>query len=165
MNATADPLGPAPWGAGLHHVGQVVGDIEAAMDRLSGQLGLRWSPVRRYRLAVRDEGSEIKIDMTVAMSIDPPLHLELFEEVPGSPWTRRRGQPLHHLCYWVADRTAEAARLCAQGWRIEVTGVGPHEVNDFCYLVGPDGLRVEPKALVGAPALKRWLGGGEPGTG
>ena len=151
---------PAPWAQSIHHIGRVVPDIEVAMAQLSAHYGVGWTPVRRYELEVRDEGREVRVAMSVALSCDAPLYIELFEEASGSPWTRRRGDPIHHLCYWVPDRVGEAERLMALGWHLEVTGVGPDEINGFCYLVGPDGMRMEPKSLDDpAAGAQPWLGG------
>jgi len=149
----------APWGASLHHVGRVVPDIGVAIARMSAQFDMRFEPVRRYELAVRDRGTEVVVDLAVALSLDGPVRVELFEEAPGTPWTRRRGAPLHHICYWVTDNVAEAARLTALGWEVEVTGAGPDAVNGFCYLLGPDGLRVEPKTLDATAGAVPWLAG------
>jgi catechol 2,3-dioxygenase-like lactoylglutathione lyase family enzyme len=96
--------------------------------------------------------------MAVVLSLDAPVQIELFEEMPGTPWTRSRGQPIHHLCYWVPDNVAEAARLMALGWQLEVTASGPDEVNGFCYLVDPDGMRVEPKTVDDTCAAPPWVG-------
>ena len=162
MTSTIDGAGAgvAPWTASLDHVGHVVPDLEAAMAGLSTQFGLRWEPVQHYELAVRDRDAEVVVPLTVVISLDPPVRVELFQEAAGGPWTRRRGEPIHHLSYWVEDFVAEAARLQALGWRLEVTGTGPEEINAFCYLVGPDGLRVEPKSLDGTPGARAWRADG-----
>jgi catechol 2,3-dioxygenase-like lactoylglutathione lyase family enzyme len=148
-----------PWAQSAHHIGQVVPDLEAAMERMSAQFAMRWEPLRRYELRVRDQGIDIDVSIGVTTSLDGPVRVELFEEAPGSPWTRRRGQPIHHLCYLVPDNVAEADRLMALGWQLEVTGSGPDEVNGFCYLVGPDGLRVEPKTADATTGGSPWAGG------
>ncbi len=155
MTNEANALG-LPWGSTVHHVGRIVPDIGATMSLLSAHYGLRWEPMRRYDLHVRDRGVEKNVPMQVCTSLDAPMQIELFQEAPGSPWTRDRGQPVHHICYWVEDRAAEAARLIALGWELEVTGVGPELVNTFCYLIGPDGMRVEPKSVDGAEGARPW---------
>jgi len=149
---------PATWSASTHHIGRIVVDIEAAMAQLSADYGVTWEPLRHYDLDVLDEGRCVQAPMGVALSADAPLLIELFEEAPGTPWTRERGDPIHHVCYWVPDNIAEAQRLIARGWRLEVTAAGPDEINGFCYLIGPDGLRVEPKTLdeTAPPGAQVW---------
>lgn len=158
--AVVPQAGAQPWTRTFCHVGQVVSDISAAMDRLSATFGMRWSPLLRYPRPIRMEGRDTVVELAVTMSLDGPFHLELLEEIPGSVWERSRGHPVHHVCYWVPDLLAEASRLCADGWCVDVTGPGPLAVNGFAYLVGPDGFRVEPKAEPTRPAFERWLAGG-----
>lgn len=157
----AAPAGPVrPWTATFGHVGQVVEHLEEAMDRMSRQWNLRWAPVMRRRRTIRFQGDVVTVDLAATLSLDGPFRLELLQEAPGSVWERARGHPVHHVCYWVPDTAAEAARLCAAGWRVEATDPGPDEVNGFCYLVGPDGFRVEPKAERTRPTVDRWIAGG-----
>lgn len=152
--------GTPSWPATFHHVGQIVEDLDEAMARLSRQWGIAWAPVMRRRRTVRFEGRDVTCELAVTMSLEPPVHLELLQEASGTVWERARGHPVHHVCYWVPDTVAEAERLCGMGWRVEVTNPGPAAVNGFCYLVGPDGFRVEPKAERTRLTVERWLAGG-----
>jgi catechol 2,3-dioxygenase-like lactoylglutathione lyase family enzyme len=150
-----------PWLHSLCHVGQVVPDLEVAMANLTATYGLQWSSVQDRDLVVRDgDGNERPAHLRYTWSTAGPVHIELFQDAPGTIWTTD-GNALHHLCYWVEDLAAEAARLRAAGYRLDATRSGPDELNGFAYLVSPDGLRVEPKPERSRPALETWLAGGE----
>ena len=157
MDATPGPA--LPWTSTLSHVGRVVADLERAMDLASSSHGFRWAPVRRTPSRLWIDGREVDVVTAVTWSLDGPVHVELIEEIPGTVFEAARGGPLHHVAYWVPDLLAEAERLVAGGYEVEATLPGPDLVNHFCYLRGPDGMRVEPKPEASRSALERWLHG------
>jgi catechol 2,3-dioxygenase-like lactoylglutathione lyase family enzyme len=151
---------PAPWLGRLSHVAHVVEDLEAAMQRYTDTFGVRWGSVQERPGVFRYAGGEEREGCAkYSWTLDGPVHVELFEEMPGTVWQRAKGHPIHHLAYWVDDRDAEAERLQANGYTLEVTRAGPLAINGFGYFVGPDGLRVEPKPESTREAIDTWLGG------
>lgn len=154
--------GAIAWSQSLGHIGYVVPDLERGIEHLTAMFGLRWASIQERTADLRLAGGLVRRDdFRFTWSLDGPVHLEVFEEAPGTVWTRSDGNPIHHLSYWVADLHDEAARLRANGFELEVTRIGEQEVNGFGYFIGPDGLRVEPKPESARAALDVWLAGGE----
>ncbi len=95
----------------LHHVGIVVGDLEAAVARYVA-LGFRAAG----REVVTDQGVE------VAAFHAPPGYVELISPLdPDGAIGRfhaKRGDGLHHAAYRVADLAAALDRLAAAGVRL-----------------------------------------------
>jgi hypothetical protein len=151
---------PGSWARSVSHLGYVVTDLPAAAARWSQDFGVQWAPLERRRRSIRCDGVDMEVDLAVTWSLEGPVRMELLEEIPGTVWERRRGHPVHHVCYWVEDLGAEAERLMGSGWKVEVTEPGPGPVNGFAYLVDSEGFRVEPKPEGGRPAIDRWLSGG-----
>jgi methylmalonyl-CoA/ethylmalonyl-CoA epimerase len=108
---TAEPPFPAGATMTLHHVGIVVGDIEAAIARYEA---LGFTPAGRE--VVADQGVE------VAAFHAPPGYVELISPLdPEGAIARfhaKRGDGMHHTAYRVNDLAAELDRLAAAGIRL-----------------------------------------------
>lgn len=150
-------LSPVSWASTVSHVGRIVPDLEAAMRQWTSVHGFSWARVRRTPTRLLIDGREVDVVTAVTLSLEGPVHVELIEEIPGTVFERARGGPIHHIAYWVPDLLAEAERLVAAGFEVEATLPGPEIVNTFCYLRGPDGMRLEPKPEASRPALERRL--------
>jgi catechol 2,3-dioxygenase-like lactoylglutathione lyase family enzyme len=112
----------------FYHTGIVVPDLGVAMVRLSALAGYRWITPLTY---------------TFVYSLQSP-HVELIQEVPGSPWTAAPGNAVHHLGYF-ADDLAETAHLLEEsGFALEATAdTSPPGPALFAYYVDPAGTRIE----------------------
>jgi methylmalonyl-CoA/ethylmalonyl-CoA epimerase len=105
----------------LHHVGVVVSDLDAALDRY-GRLGFAGGE----RFALPEQG------VTAATFRAGVGYLELIEPTdPDGPIARflaKRGEGLHHVAYGVADLAAALRRLADLGVRLidEAPRVGAH---------------------------------------
>ena len=86
--------------ADLYHIGIVVDDFDAAMDRYGRQMGLTWSPLINVTVQIwtRDHG-EIELHSHAIYSQQEPC-IELVKTLPGTFWAPAEGRPLHHLGYW-----------------------------------------------------------------
>lgn len=85
---------------GHYHVCFAVPDLHAAMDELTGLLGLGWGEPQRGRLG----------DWPYAIVFsDRNPHIELISSVAGSPWDAPEPR-FHHLGWWTRclDETAAA---------------------------------------------------------
>ena len=95
----------------LHHVGIVVGDLDAAAARYAT---LGFGPGERF--AVAEQGIE------AILFAAGPGYVELIQPTdPDGPIARfhaKRGDTVHHVAYRVDDLAAVLARLTAAGVRL-----------------------------------------------
>lgn len=131
----------------LYHTGIVVPDLDAAMARLTALTGYRWITPLSYTLPFRTAAGSRELTSTIVYSVQGP-HLELVQEVPGSPWTAAPGNSVHHLGYFT-DNLAETGRMLERnGFRFEMTAdvAQPSAESDlalFAYYVDAFGTRIE----------------------
>jgi len=127
----------------FYHTGIVVKDLDAAMARLSALAGYRWITPMSYTLPFRTAAASRELTSTFVYSLQSP-HLELIQEVPGSPWTAAPGNAIHHLGYFTDDLTATARGLEANGFTFEATAdTSPPGLALFAYYVDAAGTRIE----------------------
>jgi len=127
----------------LYHTGIVVPDLGAAMVRLSALAGYRWIRPLTYTLPFRTATGVSELTSTIVYSLQGP-HVELVQEVPGSPWTAAPGHSVHHLGYFT-DNLAETGQMLERnGFRFEMTAeVAGSELAMFAYYVDDFGTRIE----------------------
>lgn len=127
----------------FYHTGIIVPDLDAAMARLSALAGYRWITPVSYTLPFRTMAGTRELTSTFVYSLQAP-HVELIQEVPGTPWEAAPGNAVHHLGYF-ADNLAETARaLEANGFTFEATGAtSAPELALFAYYVDAAGTRIE----------------------
>jgi catechol 2,3-dioxygenase-like lactoylglutathione lyase family enzyme len=131
----------------LYHTGIVVPDLDAAMARLTALTGYRWITPLSYTLPFRTAAGSRELTSTIVYSVQGP-HLELVQEVPGSPWTAAPGNSVHHLGYFT-DNLAETGRMLERnGFTFEMTAdvAQPSAESDlalFAYYVDAFGTRIE----------------------
>ena len=127
----------------LYHTGIVVPDLDTAMARLSALAGYRWINPLSYTLPFRTATGTRELTSTIVYSLQSP-HVELLQEVPGSPWTAAPGNSVHHLGYF-SDSLAESARaLEDNGFTFEMTAaVSGSDLALFAYYIDAFGTRIE----------------------
>jgi glyoxalase/bleomycin resistance protein/dioxygenase superfamily protein len=140
------------------HVGIVVPDLEAAQLRLTELLGVEWGPVLVNEIDVRDgDGVERVVPNKICYSTASP-HLELIEEVPGSPWVCNEHSNLHHIGVFSSSLTDESGRFhaaqCPLEW-MDGRGAGPPEV--WAYHRDPLGVRIEIVNDALRPAMEQFM--------
>lgn len=127
----------------FYHTGVVVPDLDAAMARLSALAGYRWIKPMSYTLPFRTAAGVRELTSTIVYSLQSP-HVELVQEVPGSPWTAAPGNAVHHLGYFSDNLAESAAALEANGFTLEMTadttGSG---LALFAYYTDASGTRIE----------------------
>lgn len=107
---------------------------------------------------------EATMQLALVYSCEGPMHLELVQGEPGSPWHAGDGEGfgVHHLGYWVDDVTGETERLLAQGWTLELAAAPPeHGYGRFTYLRSPAGVLVEPLNRTSKARFEAWWAGGD----
>ena len=127
----------------LYHVGIVVPDLDAAMARLSAAGGYRWITPLSYTLPFRTAAGTHEFTSTFVYSLQSP-HLELIQEVPGSPWVAAPRNSTHHLGYFTDNLAETAKALERDGFTFEATAaVAESDLSLFAYYVDPFGTRIE----------------------
>ncbi len=127
----------------LYHTGIVVPDLEAAMTRLSALAGYRWITPMSYTLPFRTTAGVRELTSTIVYSLQSP-HVELVQEVPGTPWTAPPGNAVHHLGYFSDDLAASARALRDNGFTLEMTAEVPgSDLGMFAYFTDAFGARIE----------------------
>lgn len=127
----------------FYHTGIIVPDLEAAMARLSALAGYRWITPVSYTLPFRTASGTRELTSTFVYSLQAP-HLELIQEVPGSPWAAAPGNAIHHLGYWTEDLAETARSLQDNGFTFEATAdTAPEDLALFAYYVDAAGTRIE----------------------
>lgn len=129
--------------ADLYHTGIVVPDVEAAMARMSEVAGYGWTKPLSAELPIRMADGERVLTLRYAYSLDAP-HIELVQEVPGTPWTATVHAATHHLGYFCDDVPATSKRLEAAGFALEACAVlNGNAPAVFAYHLAPTGERIE----------------------
>ncbi|MFK4100301.1 VOC family protein [Streptomyces sp. NPDC019531] len=136
--------GTAPLrAADLYHTGIVVPDLESSKAALTELAGYRWTETMAADLLVRLADGDRVLPLRYAYSLDAP-HIELVQEIPGTPWTAAPHAATHHLGYFCDDVPTTAKRLEASGFTLEASAVVDGEAPSvFAYLLDPSGVRIE----------------------
>jgi catechol 2,3-dioxygenase-like lactoylglutathione lyase family enzyme len=128
----------------LYHTGFMVPDLEAAKARLSESAGYRWTvPINGdVPIWTRAQGA-FQLVVEFVYSLQAP-HIELIQQLPGTPWMPAPANAVHHVGYWVDDVPAVADLLVRQGFSLESHGLadGPGPAM-FAFLTDASGFRIE----------------------
>jgi methylmalonyl-CoA epimerase len=97
---------------GLEHVAIAVADLDEAVRRFAGDLGLLLEGIEDVPSAVT---------RTAFLPVAGPTSIELVTPLGGqgpiADHLAKRKPGLHHLCFRTDDLDADVARLRARGWR------------------------------------------------
>lgn len=127
----------------FYHTGIVVPDLDAAMARLTALAGYRWITPLSYTLPFRTTAGVSELTSTIVYSVQSP-HIELVQEVAGTPWSAAPGNAVHHVGYFTDDLAGTARALESNGFTFEMTGQIPDaEFGMFAYYIDPFGTRIE----------------------
>jgi hypothetical protein len=79
----------------------------------------------------------------ICYSVQAP-HVELIQEVPGTPWVCNEHSNLHHLGFWSEALAADSGRLGAAACPLELMGGhGSGPPGMWAYHRDPLGIRIE----------------------
>jgi len=126
----------------LYHTGIVVPDIEAWKSRMTEVAGHRWTETMTGDLRVRLADGEHDLRLRYAYSLDAP-HIELVQEVPGTPWTAAERIATHHLGYFCDDLLTTSKQLEEAGFPLEACAIVDGGPSIFAYHLDPAGVRIE----------------------
>ncbi|MFF3377101.1 VOC family protein [Streptomyces sp. NPDC002680] len=128
--------------ADLYHTGIVVRDVDEWKARLTEVAGYQWTETMTAELPVRMADGERVLALRWTYSLDAP-HIELAQEIPGTPWTATGHMATHHLGYFCDDVPTTSKRLVEAGFPLEACAVIDGEPSIFAYHLASDGLRIE----------------------
>ncbi|MFC4499419.1 MULTISPECIES: VOC family protein [Streptomyces] len=128
--------------ADLYHTGIVVPDVDAWKTRMGDVAGYRWTETLSADLPVRLADGERVLTLRYAYSLDAP-HIELVQEIPGTPWTAAEHIATHHLGYFCDDVPTTSKRLEAAGLALEACAIVDGTPSVFAYHLDPAGVRIE----------------------
>jgi hypothetical protein len=145
------------------HLGVIVTDLGAAMETYGRALNLSWTSVRRTDTRMRLGDREVELAFELVWSVDGPVHIELIQELPGTPWVAAEGAPFHHAGYLVDDLVSGVHELEQSGFSVEATRfVEGAAVMRFAYMRHPLGLRIELMDRQMMGDLGSWIAEGSP---
>jgi catechol 2,3-dioxygenase-like lactoylglutathione lyase family enzyme len=152
------------------HVGIVVPDIAAAIDRYARQLGVVFkSPsigaMPKTELYDADGSvSHDRIEVLYTYSVTGPPHLELLQMQDAGVWHE---EGLHHVGRWVHDVAAEDRRLVADGLVPEMRLFNEDGSLFLTYFAPAErgGIRIEILDVSGREQHEEWLFGPEATAG
>jgi hypothetical protein len=142
----------------LYHVGIVVDDLDAALQRFTDSAGYEWCDEYAGDQVVETPSGEQTIPMRFAYSMSEP-RLEVLQSVPGTLWTPS-DSGIHHLGYWSDDVAGELDRLVAAGHEMEVKVPLPDGSALWAYCRAGDGPRIELVSTVIRPVMEQWFATG-----
>ena len=127
----------------FYHVGIIVDDFEAAVERYSKQLGLTWSPLIQVPVTIWTKQSGLIEFVSHAVYSQQQPCIEIVKSLPGTVWEVVPGRPLHHMGYWVDDLDAVSAHLERQGSPKVACAMNEGKMFGFAYHEMPDGTYLE----------------------
>jgi catechol 2,3-dioxygenase-like lactoylglutathione lyase family enzyme len=137
------PMTPPLSPADLFHTGIVVPELAAAAEHLSTIAGYTWTKPIEGPVPILTHSGTQTVDLRFVYSMEAP-HVELIEQVPGTPWLPAPVNAVHHLGYFTDDFDATAAALAAAGFTMELCHSSDGERPSlFAYYRSPDAVRVE----------------------
>src|SRR5829696_2488683 len=141
------------------HVGVVVPDLDAELDRLTALFGYAWSDEVALTTPVRFPSGEEEVEIRFRYSRNAP-RLELIQQRPGTLWMPVEGSGLHHLGYWSDDVAADGAGLRDAGYVVEAEGVDDAGTPTWAYFGARSGPRIELVSTTVRPFLEQLYGAG-----
>ncbi len=98
------------------HIGVLVDDLEAAIERFSA-LGLTFIEPRTVRIErLVEDGVETELDLRIVFSHQGPPHWELLEAVGNGVYGAHHGEGLHHVSILAEDPIARRDELLRAGF-------------------------------------------------
>src|SRR4051794_41170648 len=128
------------------HVGIVVPDLDAALERYASLLGIPFTPVQDVYVPRLDDGVRSEpIRLRIAYSTGSPPYYELLEATGEGIYGAANAGGVHHVGIWEADCERRVQELRRLGLQLEATQYTPEGRIIVAYFdPGPlDGTRIE----------------------
>lgn len=133
----------------IHHIGFLVENLEAAVDRWQRVTGYTFQAAARYRTERWEDSSESGLhhsDVRLAFSLDGPPHIELMEFTGAGTHSRALGVGVHHFGFAdIPDVDAQLAHLRDLGIGIDGRTLSEDERSILAFIDPADflGVRLE----------------------
>ena len=151
--------------APFFHVGILVADLDAAIERFSEALGLTFAPVMDGPVQLRGDDGETDMTMRATYSTQGPPHVELIQAQGDGIFSLAGGERIHHLGRWSPSLDEGSnAHVCLP------TMYSVHQVPGQppgMWLTDPADLHGVLLELVdehSRPVLDAWIAGHPPGS-
>jgi catechol 2,3-dioxygenase-like lactoylglutathione lyase family enzyme len=141
------------------HVGIVVPDLDAELERLTRLFGYEWGQEVSVTTPVRFPSGDGSVAFRFRYSRSRP-RLEIIEQQPGTLWMPVADSGLHHLGYWSDDPTVDGGALDGSGYTLEVEGLDPAGARSWAFYGAPHGPRIELVSRALQPGLEMLYGDG-----
>ncbi len=97
--------------APFFHIGFLVHDLDAAMDRFGEVFGVSWTGRTTTRSRFWEAGvGTIDLELDVVYSVEGPPHIELVQSAGDGLYAAGRGEGFHHIGAWSGDLAALSGR-------------------------------------------------------
>ncbi len=105
------------------HIGIIVHDLEAAVERFSTALSLRFTaPITRESKMTDGSGRDVSMPFRLAYGLDGPPHYELIQVQPdGGYYGSQHGEGFHHVGMWATDIETAVGEFRRAGVEPELT--------------------------------------------
>jgi catechol 2,3-dioxygenase-like lactoylglutathione lyase family enzyme len=145
------------------HIGILVVDLEAAVDRFSSAMGLSFRPVRTTSIDHIEDPEDHPGAHRGTYSYEGPPYIELLEATTDSRlWSPDQGEGIHHIGLWAPeDLDSFQDTLEARGFPGDVRLRGP-EGDLMAWFNKPaslHGTRLEVISPTYQPGVEAWLMG------
>jgi hypothetical protein len=108
----------------LYHTGLIVENLDDAMEKMGGALGLNWFTPRTATSPFQSPGGILDREVRFTYSLQGPHFIEILEQINPAPYLHvTGGRHIHHLGYYTDDLPAAAQWLEDHGYRRELNGV------------------------------------------
>jgi catechol 2,3-dioxygenase-like lactoylglutathione lyase family enzyme len=149
----------------LFHVGLLVMDIDAAIERFTEVLGLTFNPPTMVAV---DLGNEGPLELPVSYSQEGPPHIELIEMTGDGVFSSAQGEGFHHIGLYVPDMAESlASREQPMGVAIDDTFLTESKTMQTWYSAPESvhGVRLEFVDKARRPIIERWIAGSDTNLG
>jgi catechol 2,3-dioxygenase-like lactoylglutathione lyase family enzyme len=149
-------------GTPYFHVGILVEDLEAAVDRFSKVLGLTFNDPLMATFDCLEDPDPHEGFVRCTYSRQGPPFIELLEANGDGLFSLAGGEGVHHVGYWDADVDARCALLSGQGVEREARVANPDGTTFSAFTRREDlfGLRLEVLHDASREATERWIATG-----
>ncbi len=145
------------------HIGILVKDIRAAMERFSAVLGVTFNEPTVVHFNRLEDPDPHEFDALVTYSRQGPPYWELMEARDTGLYSlEQHGEGIHHVGIWESDNAAKTAEFHRQGLRVPMRIVA-EDGSTFVWFNDPtqlDGVRIEYVDDANRAAIEEWIATG-----
>jgi hypothetical protein len=148
----------------VFHLGILVKDMDAGVERFGALLGIRFRPPAIAHVDAYVEGSRSSVlDLKVTYSMEGPPYVELLEAQGDGLYGAHHGEGFHHIGVWEPDCEARKAEWERKGLESEGVQYTPEGRIIVAYFrpEGSHGARLELVDEARRRQMEQWIRGGD----